>query len=381
MRKKIICYLLLLISCFVLKTNIYAISNTEASATKSETLSPATIYAKYQDAVVAIFVDTPNKAAVREMNQIGCGFIIDNEGTIVTDNAIFDEYFNISNGSLQKGVNFYVLLRGDNKLLRASCVGRDIERDLVFLQIDASSLPNKKINYPMISEQEQPELPLVGEPIYAVNLVNPFQGVGGLATGFVSEISLPEQLEHGGELRVFTTSCFVPRDAFGGLVVNESGQAVGITTKRYINDIADKQMRFYPWQMIKEAYSFVFNEAPKQDVAWLGITVYDDQQYAVKQSLFGLRTGVYVRSVKRDTPAYVADLRVGDIIEQINGRAIRNYNDYLVAIKGKKVGDELKIKFYRSSYNHSEEATVYLKPYPVKQHIRMNSNYKQQEEK
>ncbi len=62
---------------------------------------------------------------------------------------------------------------------------------------------------------------------------------------------------------------------------------------------------------------------------------------------YNLKVGVYVVSMTADSPAYMAGIKIGDIITECDGTKIETV-DNLNEIKNKhKVGDTLTLKVYR----------------------------------
>ena len=62
---------------------------------------------------------------------------------------------------------------------------------------------------------------------------------------------------------------------------------------------------------------------------------------------YNLKEGIYVISMTPDSPAYMAGIKIGDIIVECNSKAVKTI-DELNAIKNQhKPGDEIKIKVYR----------------------------------
>ncbi|MSW58303.1 MAG: PDZ domain-containing protein, partial [Actinobacteria bacterium] len=57
-------------------------------------------------------------------------------------------------------------------------------------------------------------------------------------------------------------------------------------------------------------------------------------------------------------PASKAGLKVGDVITKIDGKAIENSDELIVAIRSKNIGDRVKIEYQRN--NVTRETTVTL---------------------
>ena len=58
-------------------------------------------------------------------------------------------------------------------------------------------------------------------------------------------------------------------------------------------------------------------------------------------------TGVKFADVREGSPAAKAGLKAGDIMIEFDGKAIQNLYDFTYALRGKKPGDEVKVKVTR----------------------------------
>lgn len=76
----------------------------------------------------------------------------------------------------------------------------------------------------------------------------------------------------------------------------------------------------------------VETEPAVDDEPWLGLEVENlDQEFARRHQIEADH-GVVITSIKRNSPAFRSDLRVGEVIKEINRRRINNKNDYQTAI-------------------------------------------------
>ena len=79
---------------------------------------------------------------------------------------------------------------------------------------------------------------------------------------------------------------------------------------------------------------------PVIGLAGRAVTKQDAQAYNMK-------VGVYVSSLTANGPAYMAGIKVGDVIVECEGEPVETVDD-INAIKNKKSpGDQLKMKVYR----------------------------------
>ena len=78
-----------------------------------------------------------------------------------------------------------------------------------------------------------------------------------------------------------------------------------------------------------------------------GISLCGNELTEEDAKAYNLKVGVYVTSMTPAAPAYMAGVKIGDIIVECDGKPVKTVED-INKIKNKyKPGDELKIKVYR----------------------------------
>jgi membrane-associated protease RseP (regulator of RpoE activity) len=81
--------------------------------------------------------------------------------------------------------------------------------------------------------------------------------------------------------------------------------------------------------------------------------------------IVGTADGLTVRAVIADSPADKAGLNRGDIITAVDGTAVSDMHALLNAIKGKKVGDAVKLSITRDGSAQEIMATLEARPAPL----------------
>ena len=62
---------------------------------------------------------------------------------------------------------------------------------------------------------------------------------------------------------------------------------------------------------------------------------------------YSLPEGLYVSAVAKGSDAETQGVRVGDVITEVNGRAVRETADMVAILDGLEVGDSLRLRIYR----------------------------------
>jgi serine protease Do len=91
---------------------------------------------------------------------------------------------------------------------------------------------------------------------------------------------------------------------------------------------------------------------------WLGVSIQDISEDIAKSMNYKNKNGVLVTDVFKDDPADKAGIKVGDIITEINGKAIKDTHDLLLTTASLHVGDKATIKALRDGKEISLQIVV-----------------------
>ncbi len=276
----------------------------------------------------------------------GSGFIISEDGYILTNNHVVD------------GADLLTVFLQDRRSFEAQVVGRDPFTDVAVIKIDAPGLT--KLNFGSSADLR------VGEWIIAIG--NPgFSGASSpldytVTVGIVSALGRPLQLLSRG-LReneatrgtaAYAIEDFIQTDAVinpgnsGGPMVNLRGQVVGI------NSAIASQTGYYQGYgfaiPIDLAYRVTEDliEYGRVRRAWLGVAMRGID--AISAESYGLPTvsGVELTLITEGGPSEAQGLRVYDVIVEIDGEEIGRVGQMQQAIAMKRPGDRIAIRVYRN---------------------------------
>ncbi|KQC08877.1 MAG: hypothetical protein APR54_04085 [Candidatus Cloacimonas sp. SDB] len=105
--------------------------------------------------------------------------------------------------------------------------------------------------------------------------------------------------------------------------------------------------------LIKQKYSSFNSDSPK-----MGVFLSDLDFEDIYEMHYDYNYGVYISGVTKNGPSDKAGLMEGDIIMEFDGVKVR-YEDHLVRmIKSHKIGDEVKIKFFRDENIYETSLTL-----------------------
>ena len=96
--------------------------------------------------------------------------------------------------------------------------------------------------------------------------------------------------------------------------------------------------------MLTLAWISLTPRACAESNAWIGLVMYDDVS---RESTSEGGVGIFVMMVYESGPAFFAGMRTGDIIAELDGRALRNSQEFICAIAAKAPGDVVRLTAIR----------------------------------
>jgi serine protease Do len=265
------------------------------------------------------FGDTPQ----REFKQksLGSGFIISQDGYIFTNNHVVEQADKI------------IVKLSTGKEYEAKVIGRDAKTDIALIKIKSSEgLP--------VAETGDSEKLRVGEWVIAIG--NPFGLEQTVTAGIVS--AKGRVIGAGPYDNFIQTDASINPGNSGGPLFNMEGKVIGINTAI----VAQGQGIGFaiPIGMAKTILPDLKAKG-KVTRGWLGVSVQDITEDIAKNLKLKERSGALVADVFKGDPADKAGLKSGDIITEINGKAIKDTHELLMMIAGFRVGDTVKVKILR----------------------------------
>ena len=268
----------------------------------------------------------------REFQQpsLGSGFIIDEEGYIVTNNHVVDNADKIK------------VILADEKEYDGEIVGRDANTDLALIRIK----PDKKLPFAKLGDSDALR---VGQWVVAIG--SPFGLEYTVTAGIVSA--------KGRDIGPSPYDDFIQTDASinpgnsGGPLIDMNGEVVGINTA--INPSGQGIGFAIPINIAREVVSQL-KEKGEVTRGWLGVSIQDlDGEMA---EYLGSDKGALVAEVFEGDPADRAGIEENDIILELNGKAIANIKELTMMIAGIPVGEEITVKVLRDRKTKILKAVV-----------------------
>lgn len=90
---------------------------------------------------------------------------------------------------------------------------------------------------------------------------------------------------------------------------------------------------------------------PSQATPWLGVTIQDVNQELARSMGMRDAKGVMISNVAPGSPADDAGLNTGDVIVKLNGKDVRNSDQFISEVQSSKVGNQVALEVNRAGQN------------------------------
>ena len=266
-----------------------------------------------------------------ETYNLGTGVIVSEEGYVITNYHV----------SGKKSSKCFVTLE-DAKEYPAQVVWTDENLDLSILKINATV----KVNYAKLGDSDSLR---IGQPVYAIG--NPlgaeFQKsvTAGIVSALDRTIKIQDENKSAYMEELIQTDASINTGNSGGPLIDKQGNVIGITTVKIID--AEGIGFAIPINIIKPIIEKLKNTG-KFDEPSLGVYVYDKEAIQYINSSLNFEYGLYVTELISDGAAKEVGIRVGDIIEKIDGIKLNKINDLRKHIYTKSIEEEVKLTILRN---------------------------------
>ncbi len=288
----------------------------------------------------------------------GSGFVVDKEGTIVTNAHVVEGADSVQARFDENG-----------EFVDAEVKGVDTSTDIAVLKIDPSDV------------DELTPLPLgdsskleVGDSVIAIG--NPFGYSRTVTTGIVSGLQREIQAPNGFTIPdVIQTDASINPGNSGGPLLDANGRVIGINSQIAtgggqgsvgigfavpVNTAKDLLPDLKAGETIERAY--------------LGVQMQDVSKQLAEDLNLASDEGALVVEVTKDSPADKAGLRGGrtetaqgvpaggDLIVAVDGKAVSDSNEVASAIARKRPGDKAEITYYRGDSKKTVSVELAKRP-------------------
>ena len=260
----------------------------------------------------------------------GSGIIISEDGYIITNAHVITD-----------GGSFQVITEDETEYT-AEVVGSDNKTDLAVIKIQAENLPAATLG-------DSDEV-VLGEAVVAIG--NPAGLSGSVTNGIVSGLNRQIRSDDTGyAMNCIQTNAAISPGNSGGALVNMYGQVIGITSSKYVSSsyeglgfaITINEVIPVVEDLIENGYV-----AGRVRVGLTFISLNSETVQAAFAEELGLEewpeglVGIWVTEVADDCDISNTDLQENDVITEIEGTPVTDYDEVIAAIDGKVGGDTIE---------------------------------------
>ena len=274
--------------------------------------------------------DSSNAALLSKQTSTGSGVILTADGYIVTNNHVVDNARKIDVKLATQGS-----ARAQGMTLTAKVVGVDRETDLAVLKIDARNLATLALGDSSQLRQ--------GQLVMAFG--NPFGLEGSASTGVVSSTS--RQLKPDDPLAYIQTDAPINPGNSGGPLVDAEGRVVGINTLIYTRSGGSEGIGFaVPSNVVRNIYDQIRKDGHVHR-GHIGVGLQSITPALAKGLGLGQDWGVVVNDVEPDGPAQAAGVKIGDVVQTLNGKLMESATQLENAIYSLPLTNTVKLTLLR----------------------------------
>ena len=296
----------------------------------------------------------PNKYRNKKVKSSGSGFVVSEDGYIVTNEHVIHNAMEI------------VVTNTQGEIFNAKIIGTDEKSDLAVLKIDTE-------NHPIVKFGKSDKI-LIGEWVIAFgNPYGLFEYIDkplitvGVISGVGINFGTTRNERHFYGSMIQTDASINPGNS-GGPLVNSSGEVIGLNTMVFSETGGSLGIGFaIPSKDVIELKDLLIKNGYINRNIYFGFTELKniDEVTAQKYNT-DLKDGVFVIGLADNSPVDKAGFVKGDLIVAVENIKINNYNDIHRAIfdaKDYKVGDKISFIVYRGK--KFETITMKLAPLEI----------------
>ena len=281
----------------------------------------------------------PQHPQVHAVEARGSGFIIDANGTIVTNNHVV------------QGEKSVTVTLNDGKTYPAKIVGRDPRTDIAVLRIDVGH----KLPYIQLGNSSN-----VKPGQWVVAMGNPFGLSSTVTHGIVSAIS--RNIGEGPYDQFIQVDAPINKGNSGGPLFTQQGKVIGMNTAILSPSGGSIGIGFaIPSDLIRTVVSQL-EQNGKVVRGFIGVEAQALKGTTAKALGLPENSGALLAAVQPDTPASHAGLQPGDVIQSVNGDKVANPRDLAVDVAAIKPGQEAHLKVLHDGSTKDVTLNVALMP-------------------
>ncbi|MEX0719094.1 MAG: trypsin-like peptidase domain-containing protein [Balneolaceae bacterium] len=287
----------------------------------------------------------------REVQSAGSGFIISEDGLVVTNEHVVSKSSKTINVALSDGNSY-----------EADLLGSDELADLSLLQ-----LKGERKSFPSVTFSDSDEI-MVGE--WAIAVGNPFglfaQGEPSVTVGVVSAKERdfrPDPQDPRVYVEMIQTDAAINRGNSGGPLINSNGEVIGVNTFIFTGGTSAGFVGLgfaIPSNRVQKIISQLKNSGEVSldydpGMKFVPVT----RQLVMQNNNIPPISGMFVTEVNKSGPAYDCGIMPGDIIVEIGDERVTSEMHAWALLREFSEGEEMDLRLVREENVY--EATMMLR--------------------
>ena len=281
----------------------------------------------------------------RESGALGSGFVVSEDGYIVTNNHVVsnaDEIF----------VKF-----SDGREYKTKLIGTSSEVDIAVLKIEA----NEKFKPLEFSDSDKIE---IGQ--WSIAFGNPMGLNDSMTVGVISAAGRSslgiEEIEN-----FIQTDAAINQGNSGGPLIDINGKVIGVNTAILSTSGGSVGLGFAIPSNLASVVKDSIIATGKFEKPYIGVYLNNLDSEKIKALNIKSTNGVLIAKVVADAPAARAGIQANDVIVAVNGKAVNSAGAFIGELAAKKVGESVELSVIRNSQTVKIRVTLEETPKMLRQ--------------
>ena len=281
----------------------------------------------------------------RESGALGSGFVVSEDGYIVTNNHVVsnaDEIF----------VKF-----SDGREYKTKLIGTSSEVDIAVLKIEA----NEKFKPLEFSDSDKIE---IGQ--WSIACGNPMGLNDSMTVGVISAAGRSslgiEEIEN-----FIQTDAAINQGNSGGPLIDINGKVIGVNTAILSTSGGSVGLGFAIPSNLASVVKDSIIATGKFEKPYIGVYLNNLDSEKIKALNIKSTNGVLIAKVVADGPAARAGIQANDVIVAVNGKAVNSAGAFIGELAAKKVGESVELSVIRNSQTVKIRVTLEETPKMLRQ--------------
>lgn len=287
------------------------------------------------------------------------------EGSGVIYKKDGDSAYVVTNNHVVAGSNSLEVILSNGKKMQASIVGTDATTDLAVLKISSKNI-NSVASFGNSNDIA------AGQDVLAIGSPMGSEYANTVTKGIISAKKRTLKVSSGDDSSAdsssSTTTNVIQTDAAinsgnsGGPLINMAGQVIGINSMKLSSNGEGSSVEGMGFaipsnevvQVINQLIKYGKVQRPTLGISMINLSnVTSDSQKNVLKLPSSVNTGVVVMNVSSDSDAGNAGIKKYDVITKFGDSKIRSTGDLKSALYRYKVGQDVKVTYYRGGNQHT----------------------------